>query len=182
MGRRGVVHTDCCSIMCRFQSSFSRNTGVENLGIIFEFSPWVLKICPEDGLKVWTQIIDSESVQIVDCVSYFVSMAYCCCFFFQIFTEDLTEVETLPRPKVLHFLKEGFKELAIPYLEHIIYVWEDKGPEFHNVLIQLYLERVQSLMKQYLNSLPEGLTRAPVDKKNQTNPLFCCFFASSKYK
>lgn len=28
------------------------NTGVENLGIIFEFSPWVLKICPEDGLKV----------------------------------------------------------------------------------------------------------------------------------
>lgn len=30
-------------------------TGVENLGIIFEFSPWVLKICPEDGLKVrWT--------------------------------------------------------------------------------------------------------------------------------
>lgn len=85
-------------------------------------------------------------------------------FCFQIFTEDLTEVETLPRHRVLHFLKEGFKELAIPYLEHIIYVWEDKGPEFHNVLIQLYLERVQSLMKQYLNSLPEGLTRAPVDK------------------
>lgn len=28
------------------------NTGAENLVIIFEFSPWVLKICPEDGLKV----------------------------------------------------------------------------------------------------------------------------------
>lgn len=67
-------------------------------------------------------------------------------------------METLPRHKVLHFLKEGFKELAIPYLEHIVYVWEDHGPEFHNVLIQLYLERVQSLMKQYLNSLPEGGT------------------------
>lgn len=53
---------------------------------------------------------------------------------------------------------EGFKELAIPYLEHIICVWEDKSPEFHNVLIQLYLERVQSLMKQYLSSLPEGMT------------------------
>lgn len=77
----------------------------------------------------------------------------------QIFTEDLTEVETLPRHKVLNFLKEGFKELAIPYLEHIIYVWDDKGPEFHNVLIQLYLERVQSLMKQYLNSLPEGTSK-----------------------
>lgn len=94
----------------------------------------------------------------------------------QIFTEDLTEVETLPRHKVLHFLKESFKELAIPYLEHIIDVWEDKGPEFHNVLIQLYLERVQSLMKQYLNSLPEGLSRAPVDKifkKKTKQTLYC---------
>lgn len=79
----------------------------------------------------------------------------CCC---QIFTEDLTEVETLPRDKVLNFLKEGFKELAIPYLEHIIYMWEETRPEFHNVLIQLYLEKVQGLMKAYLNSLPEGQT------------------------
>ncbi|XP_049596677.1 vam6/Vps39-like protein isoform X2 [Syngnathus scovelli] len=104
---------------------YLQRLGVENLSMIFEFSPWVLKICPEDGLKI--------------------------------FTEDLTEVETLPRDKVLNFLKEGFKELAIPYLEHIIYVWDDKGPEFHNTLIQLYLERVQGLMKQYLNSLPEGV-------------------------
>uniref|UniRef100_A0AAQ5ZVP4 CNH domain-containing protein n=1 Tax=Amphiprion ocellaris TaxID=80972 RepID=A0AAQ5ZVP4_AMPOC len=100
---------------------YLQRLGVENLGIIFEFSPWVLKICPEDGLKI--------------------------------FTEDLTEVETLPRDKVLQFLKEGFEELAIPYLEHIIYIWDEKGPEFHNVLIQLYLGRVQGLMKQYLNSL-----------------------------
>uniref|UniRef100_A0A8C5DKN4 CNH domain-containing protein n=1 Tax=Gouania willdenowi TaxID=441366 RepID=A0A8C5DKN4_GOUWI len=104
---------------------YLQRLGVENLGMIFEFSPWVLKICPEDGLKI--------------------------------FTEDLTEVETQPREKVLQFLKEGFEELAIPYLEHIIYVWEEKGPEFHNVLIQLYLGRVQGLMKQYLNSLPEAV-------------------------
>ncbi|KAF1374476.1 hypothetical protein PFLUV_G00229490 [Perca fluviatilis] len=112
---------------------YLQRLGVENLGIIFEFSPWVLKICPEDGLKI--------------------------------FTEDLTEVETLPRDKVLNFLKEGFKELAIPYLEHIIYVWDDKGPEFHNVLIQLYLERVQGLMKQYLNSLPEGVPAVAAGKE-----------------
>lgn len=67
-------------------------------------------------------------------------------------------MENLPRDKVLHFLMEDFKELAIPYLEHIIYVWDDKSPEFHNVLIQLYLGRVQRLMKHYLNSLPEGTT------------------------
>uniref|UniRef100_A0A8C6TDZ0 VPS39 subunit of HOPS complex n=1 Tax=Neogobius melanostomus TaxID=47308 RepID=A0A8C6TDZ0_9GOBI len=108
---------------------YLQRLGVENLGFIFEFSPWVLKICPEDGLK------------------------------------DLPEVESLPRDKVLNFLKEGFKELAAPYLEHIISVWDDKGPEFHNVLIQLYLETVQSLMKAYLNSLPEGVPAVAAGKE-----------------
>uniref|UniRef100_A0A669EDG3 VPS39 subunit of HOPS complex n=1 Tax=Oreochromis niloticus TaxID=8128 RepID=A0A669EDG3_ORENI len=106
---------------------YLQRLGAENLGIIFEFSPWVLKMCPEDGLKI--------------------------------FTEDLTEVESLPRDKVLQFLKDGFKELAIPYLEHIIYVWEEKGPEYHNVLIQLYLGRVQVLMKEYLKLLPKGMSK-----------------------
>ncbi|XP_058471442.1 vam6/Vps39-like protein isoform X1 [Solea solea] len=112
---------------------YLQRLGVENLGIIFEFSPWVLKICPEDGLKI--------------------------------FTEDLIEVETLPRDKVLNFLRQGFTELALPYLEHIIHVWEEKGPEFHNVLIQLYLERVQVLMKDYLNSLPEGVPAVAAGKE-----------------
>lgn len=76
-------------------------------------------------------------------------------------------METLPRHKVLNFLKEGFKELTIPYLEHIIYIWDDKGPEFHNVLIQLYLERVQGLMKQYLNSLPEGTSVATLRERSE---------------
>ncbi|XP_060790314.1 vam6/Vps39-like protein isoform X1 [Neoarius graeffei] len=112
---------------------YLQRLGAENLGIIFEFSPWVLKICPEDGLKI--------------------------------FTEDLTEVEMLPRDKVLYFLKEGFNELAVPYLEHIIHVWEETGPDFHNVLIQLYLERVQALMKEYLNSLPEGVPAVAAGKE-----------------
>ena len=88
----------------------------------------------------------------------------------QIFTEDLPEVEALPRDRVLNFLKEGFKELAVPYLEHIIHVWEDTVPEFHNVLIELYLERVQALMKEYLVSLPEG--RNPMRFNNDLNPFF----------
>ncbi|XP_052386213.1 vam6/Vps39-like protein isoform X2 [Carassius gibelio] len=112
---------------------YLQRLGVENLDFIFEFSPWVLKICPEDGLKI--------------------------------FTEDLTEVETLPRDKVLNFLKEGFKELAVPYLEHIIYMWDETRPEFHNVLIQLYLEKVQGLMKVYLNSLPEGVPAVAAGKE-----------------
>uniref|UniRef100_A0A8C3A0R1 VPS39 subunit of HOPS complex n=1 Tax=Cyclopterus lumpus TaxID=8103 RepID=A0A8C3A0R1_CYCLU len=42
---------------------YLQRLGVENLGIIFEFSPWVLKICPEDGLKVgrrFTQNVTEE--------------------------------------------------------------------------------------------------------------------------
>uniref|UniRef100_A0A8C9VDJ8 VPS39 subunit of HOPS complex n=1 Tax=Scleropages formosus TaxID=113540 RepID=A0A8C9VDJ8_SCLFO len=34
---------------------YLQRLGSENLGIIFEFSPWVLKACPEDGLKVQTK-------------------------------------------------------------------------------------------------------------------------------
>lgn len=134
---------------------YLQRLGLENLGIIFEFSPWVLKVCPEDGLKI--------------------------------FTEDLTEVETLPRDKVLTFLKEGFKELAIPYLEHILQDWEETGPEFHNVLIQLYLERVQGLMKQYLNSLPEGVPAVAAGKEEgdlgeYRNKLLCFLETSISYE
>lgn len=35
---------------------------------------------------------------------------------FQIFTEDLPEVETLPRDRVLDYLERIGKDLAIPYL------------------------------------------------------------------
>ncbi|XP_058605490.1 vam6/Vps39-like protein isoform X2 [Onychostoma macrolepis] len=134
---------------------YLQRLGVENLGIIFEFSPWVLKICPEDGLKI--------------------------------FTEDLTEVETLPRDKVLNFLKEGFKELAIPYLEHIIHLWDETRPEFHNVLIQLYLEKVQGLMKVYLNSLPEGVPAVAAGKEagelgEYRNKLLSFLEVSSSYE
>ncbi|KAM4664640.1 vam6/Vps39-like protein isoform 2-T2 [Discoglossus pictus] len=65
----------------------------------------------------------------------------------KIFTEDLPEVESLPRDHVLKFLLENFKHLAVPYLEHIILIWEERGPDFHNCLIKLYCERVQVLMQ-----------------------------------
>ncbi|KAG9466579.1 hypothetical protein GDO78_016380, partial [Eleutherodactylus coqui] len=66
----------------------------------------------------------------------------------KIFTEDLPEVEILPRNLILAFLLENFKHLAAPYLEHIILIWEDQGPEFHNCLIKLYCEKVQALMQE----------------------------------
>ncbi|XP_050191260.1 vam6/Vps39-like protein isoform X1 [Myiozetetes cayanensis] len=83
----------------------------------------------------------------------------------KIFTEDLPEVEALPRDKVLSFLIENFKSLTIPYLEHIIHVWEETGADFHNCLIQLYCEKVQGLMKEYLNSFPADRTPVPAGEE-----------------
>uniref|UniRef100_A0A2K6JVP8 VPS39 subunit of HOPS complex n=1 Tax=Rhinopithecus bieti TaxID=61621 RepID=A0A2K6JVP8_RHIBE len=82
-----------------------------------------------------------------------------------IFTEDLPEVESLPRDRVLGFLVENFKGLAVPYLEHIIHVWEETGSRFHNCLIQLYCEKVQGLMKEYLLSFPAGKTPVPAGEE-----------------
>lgn len=49
----------------------------------------------------------------------------------------------------------------LPPQEHVIHVWEETGSRFHNCLIQLYCEKVQSLMKDYLLSLPTGIRAHP---------------------
>lgn len=60
----------------------------------------------------------------------------------QIFTEDLTEVESLPRPRILNTLMKEHPDLVIPYLEHVIHNWKDENSQFHNALIHYYREQV----------------------------------------
>lgn len=60
----------------------------------------------------------------------------------KIFTEDIQEVENLPRADVLDFLLKSHKSLVVPYLEHIIDVWSEVKPLFHNILITQYKEKV----------------------------------------
>lgn len=60
----------------------------------------------------------------------------------KIFTEDILEVENLPRADVLDFLLKSQKPLVIPYLEHIIEVWNEVKPLFHNILISQYKDKV----------------------------------------
>ncbi|XP_075223274.1 vacuolar protein sorting 39 [Lycorma delicatula] len=63
----------------------------------------------------------------------------------KIFTEDLPEVEQLPRPRVLDYLLKTQKSLVIQYLEHVIHVWKETNSIFHNVLVHQYREKVQQL-------------------------------------
>ncbi|BFF89286.1 vam6/Vps39-like protein [Drosophila madeirensis] len=65
-----------------------------------------------------------------------------------IFTDELIEVESLPRAKVLDFLITKHKSLIIPYLEHVITEWSDTNTLRHNVLIKQYREQVQRLLLQ----------------------------------
>lgn len=109
---------------------YLQHLGSEHLKLILEFSEWVLRENPDDGLKI--------------------------------FTEDLPEVEGLPRISVLNFLEnisktnKISKDLAIPYLEHVIYQWHETSEELHSKYAQLLREKVQTSMAEYLRSLPEG--------------------------
>ena len=64
----------------------------------------------------------------------------------RIFMEDIQEVEQLPRPKVLDYLLRCHKDLVITYLEHVVHVWEDTNPLYHNVLIHQYKEKCLASM------------------------------------
>ncbi|XP_015183696.1 PREDICTED: vam6/Vps39-like protein [Polistes dominula] len=70
----------------------------------------------------------------------------------RIFMEDIQEVEQLPRPKVLDYLLRCHKDLVITYLEHVVHIWEDTNPLFHNVLIHQYKEK--SLISMNENATP----------------------------
>lgn len=64
----------------------------------------------------------------------------------RIFMEDIQEVEHLPKPKILDYLLRYHKDLVIQYLEHVVHVWEDTNPLFHNVLIHQYKEKCLASM------------------------------------
>jgi len=63
---------------------------------------------------------------------------------FLIFTEDIDTVESLPRAKVLEFIIKHHQDYVIPYLEHVILVWMEKGALFHNALILQYKDLIMS--------------------------------------
>uniref|UniRef100_A0A914ZRK7 CNH domain-containing protein n=2 Tax=Parascaris univalens TaxID=6257 RepID=A0A914ZRK7_PARUN len=79
-----------------------------------------------------------------------------------VFTCDEVEVRELDRERVLQFLTHECVAAVIPYLEHIIFEWGEKGPKFHDILGDHYIAKVKQLIKEYISSLKddENIVRA----------------------
>lgn len=61
-----------------------------------------------------------------------------------VFLADSDNAERLPRQQVLEFLERLGLKLAVKYLEHIIEELNDLTPDFHQKLVDLFLERLRS--------------------------------------
>jgi hypothetical protein len=57
----------------------------------------------------------------------------------EIFIGDTGNSDSLPRPRVLDYLENLDQNLAIRYLEHVLFGLKDMTPEFHTRLAGLYL-------------------------------------------
>jgi Vam6/Vps39-like protein vacuolar protein sorting-associated protein 39 len=95
----------------------------------------------------------------------------------EIFIADTENAETLPRQRVLEYLQRISSKLAIQYLEHIISELDDVTPEFHQRLIELYLER----LKLGKESRPDYGGFANEQEKEQCKEKFETFLRSSPY-
>ena len=62
----------------------------------------------------------------------------------EIFVADTENAETLPRPKVLGFLQDIDRKLAVKYLEHIIDELNDTTPNFHQRLADIYIQGLKA--------------------------------------
>ena len=62
----------------------------------------------------------------------------------EVFVADTEHAERLPRYKVLSFLANIDGRLEVQYLEHIIDELGDETPDYHQQLVDLYLEELKS--------------------------------------
>lgn len=62
----------------------------------------------------------------------------------EVFVAETENAETLPRNRILDFLEKIDLNLAVKYLEHIIHEWNDTTPQFHQRLVEIYVQRLKS--------------------------------------
>ncbi|KAI0145280.1 AvaB protein [Xylariaceae sp. FL1272] len=63
----------------------------------------------------------------------------------EVFLADSENAETLPREKVISYLRGIDTDLEIKYLEHIIHELSDGTPEFHNRLVELLIDSLKGV-------------------------------------
>lgn len=62
----------------------------------------------------------------------------------------------LNRKAVVEFMKAECPAAMIPYLEHVIFKWEEPSAYFHETLLEFYVARVNALFKDYVHAFPDG--------------------------
>uniref|UniRef100_A0A0R3RRQ7 CNH domain-containing protein n=1 Tax=Elaeophora elaphi TaxID=1147741 RepID=A0A0R3RRQ7_9BILA len=82
-----------------------------------------------------------------------------------IFIYDSAEIRSLDRERVLTFLTHECTAAVVPYLEHIIYEWNEDMPKFHESLGQHYISKVKQLQRDYINILGEDEHIAPAGEE-----------------
>ncbi|VDM98242.1 unnamed protein product [Thelazia callipaeda] len=82
-----------------------------------------------------------------------------------IFIHDTPEIRSLDRGRILKFLTHECIAAVIPYLEHIIYEWEEDSPKFHGALGEHYIAKVKQLQRDYINVLQEDEHVAPAGEE-----------------
>jgi len=66
----------------------------------------------------------------------------------EIFVADSENAETLPRNRVVRFLGDISRDLEAQYLEHIIGELEDGTPDFHNRLVELFVQMLKDVKSE----------------------------------
>ncbi|VDO82858.1 unnamed protein product [Heligmosomoides polygyrus] len=81
----------------------------------------------------------------------------------EIFTGEESDVaRNLDRQAVLVFLRSHCVAAVIPFLEHIIYKWDETRPKFHDALAEHYIIKIKLLHQDYVHAYcdDENITRA----------------------
>lgn len=97
-----------------------------------------------------------------------------------IFIADREEVERLPRHAVSnHLAKIAPKEQYARYLEHIIHHLNENGPEFHERLIEIYMDRIRQSRS---DSVTENSDASKKERQEDYDKLIRFLENSSQYR
>ncbi|GMT09102.1 hypothetical protein PFISCL1PPCAC_399, partial [Pristionchus fissidentatus] len=111
---------------------YLQTLGNSHLDSIFEYAKWVLAEDPVVGITIFTGDETSELARNLD------------------------------RDRVLDFLEAECIEAVIPYLEHVIFKWEDDSARLHEALLEYYARKVKALLSEYTHAFhdDENVIRA----------------------